>query len=108
MADAEKNIYKLMTIMTEAAIENDVLNELVKLGAKGYTSIDARGKGHRGVRNAAWGLSANVRIEVMDTEENVRKMAAAMKERYYRNYAMLIFLHDVEVIPHDDLEGVWE
>ncbi len=104
----KSNIYKLMTIITEAAVENEVLNDLVKLGAKGYTSVDARGLGHHGVRSAAWGMSANVRIEVMDTEENVRKMAAAMKERYYRNYAMLIFLHDVEVVPHDDLDGVWD
>ncbi len=104
----DENAYKLMTIITEAAIENDVLNELVRLGAKGYTSIDARGKGHRGVRNAAWSMSANVRIEVVDTEQAVREMAAALKARYYRNYAMIIFLHDVEVVPHDDLENVWD
>ena len=89
---------KLLTIVAEAALEHDLVGEIERLGAHGHTITDARGKGGRGIRNAGWNLSANIRIEVVCTAETAHAIAAALRERYYDNYAMILFIGDVEVL----------
>ena len=89
---------KLLTIVTEAALEHELVREIERLGAHGYTVTDARGKGGRGIRNAGWNLSANIRIEVVCTAETAHAIAAALRQRYYGNYAMILFFSDVEVL----------
>ena len=89
---------KLLTIVTEAALEHELVREIERLGAHGYTVTDARGQGSRGVRNAVWDLSANIRIEVICAAHTAHAIAAALRERYYDNYAMILFIGDVEVL----------
>ena len=89
---------KLLTIVTEAALEHQLVQEIERLGAHGYTITDARGKGGRGMRNAGWDHSANIRIEVVCTADTAHVIAAALRERYYDNYAMILFISDVEVL----------
>ena len=89
---------KLLTIVTEAALERELVGEIERLGAHGHTITDARGKGGRGIRNAGWNLSANIRIEVVCTTDTAHAIAAVLRERYYDNYAMILFIGDVEVL----------
>ena len=89
---------KLLTIVTEASLEHELVREIERLGAHGYTVTDARGRGSRGIRNAGWNLSANIRIEVVCAADTAHAIAAALKERYYDNYAMILFIGDVEVL----------
>ena len=46
---------KLLTIVTEALLEAKLCDELIELGATGYTVVNARGSGNRGVRGADCG-----------------------------------------------------
>ncbi len=92
---------KLLTIVTEAALERELAREIERLGAHGYTITDARGKGGRGIRDAGWEVSANIRIEVICTADTAHAIAAALRERYYNNYAMILFIGDVEVLRPD-------
>jgi nitrogen regulatory protein PII len=85
---------KLITIITEAVIENELLSAVEKLGVSGYTACDARGKGHRGVRNAGWEHGANVRVELVCDDDLIEYL----REQYYDNYAMILFVSDVEVL----------
>ena len=89
---------KLLTIVTEAAIEQLVLQDIERLGAHGYTVSDVRGKGRRGVRNSDWGTSTNVRIEVVCAQPTADTIAAHLKTHYYENYAMILFMSDVVVL----------
>lgn len=89
---------KLLTIVTEAALESVLGEEIEKLGAHGYTITDARGKGHHGMRNASWDVSSNIRIEVVCDEKTARDIAAHLRKHYYENYAMILMLSDVEVL----------
>jgi len=70
---------KLLTVITEAAIETRLLRDLERLGAHGYTVTDARGKGSRGVRNAGWEASANIRVEVICSDDTAQALAAQGK-----------------------------
>ena len=89
---------KLLTVVAEAALEHELVREIERLGAHGYTVTDARGRGSRGIRNAGWNLSANIRIEVVCTTDTAHAIAAVLRERYYDNYAMILFIGDVEVL----------
>ncbi len=101
MTNLPFTIRKLMTIVTEAVIEQPLLKDLERLGAHGYTVTSARGKGSRGVRNAGWEADGNIRIEVVCDLDTATSIAAHLKERYYDNYAMVMLLSDVQVMRPD-------
>jgi nitrogen regulatory protein PII len=89
---------KLLTVITEAALETNLCSLLKELGAGGYTVTDARGSGSRGVRDAGWSTSGNVRIEVVCDARIAERIARHLREHYYDDYAMILFTADVEVL----------
>ena len=89
---------KLVTIVAEAALEQRMIKDLERLGAHGYTITDARGKGSRGVRNAEWERSGNIRMEVVCDATIAAAIAMHLSEHYYDNYAMILFIGEVEVL----------
>ncbi|MCH2101920.1 MAG: transcriptional regulator [Planctomycetes bacterium] len=90
---------KLVTIVTESALEPMLKRDLERLGVEGYTILDARGKGHRGSREGNWGnASTNIRIEVVCEEEIALAIAAHCKAVYSDNYGMILYLRDVRVL----------
>ncbi|MBT9461002.1 MAG: transcriptional regulator, partial [Rugosibacter sp.] len=74
---------KLLTVITESAIERDLLADMERLGAHGYTVTDARGKGSRGVRDAGWGEAGNIRVEVLCDDVTAQAIALHLRTRYY-------------------------
>lgn len=93
-----KHMRKLLTVITESALESHLISDIEKLGAHGYTITDARGKGGRGVRNASWDASGNIRVEVICNAQTADAIANHLRERYYDNYAMILTVTDVEVL----------
>lgn len=89
---------KLLTIITESSIENLIVEDLKKLGSKGYTIMDVRGEGSRGNRSAEWEQNRNIKIEVVCVENEAEKIMTYLQDEYYKNYAMISYLSDVEVI----------
>ncbi len=89
---------KLLTVVCEAGLESRLAEDVMRLGAHGYTVTDARGRGSRGVRNAAWDTAANIRLEVVCEEQVAQKIAEHLKKNYYDNFAMILFSVDVEVL----------
>ncbi len=89
---------RLVTIVTEAALESVLLDDLERLGAHGYTVTDARGKGSRGARAGSWDNSTNIRIEVVCDHATAAAIATHLRATYYQNYAMILFCHDVDVL----------
>lgn len=96
---------KLLTVVTEAALESQLTRDLERLGARGYTISNARGKGDRGVREAGWEVDSNIRIDVVCDEATARRLAAHLQERYYDNYAMILLLSDVEVMRSEKFDS---
>lgn len=94
----EMTARKLLTIVTEAAIEDTLVRELEHLGARGYTVTDARGKGSGGQRDATWGPLANIRLEVLCDVATAHAICAALRERYSDNYSMVMYVGDVDVL----------
>ncbi len=89
---------KLLTIITESALERTLVEEIERLGAHGFTITDARGKGNRGVRNSAWETGGNIRIEVVCNTATADAITVYLQAHYYDNYAMIVFVADVDVL----------
>ncbi|MDJ0698525.1 MAG: transcriptional regulator [Woeseiaceae bacterium] len=95
MAENER---KLVTIVTEAALETELCESLLQLGASGYTVTEASGSGSRGVRDAGWSSNSNVRVEVVCSAELAAKIADHVRLKYYDHYAMILFEETVRVL----------
>jgi hypothetical protein len=92
---------RLLTIVTEAVLERELVTELEALGVRGYTITDARGKGGRGTRKSDWAQEGNIRVEIVCETAVAERVAARLRERYYDHYAMILFLQDVSVLRPD-------
>ena len=88
----------LLTVFTEATLEHVLIKDMDRQGIRGYTISDARGKGSRGVRDAAWDESRNIRIEIICARQQAETLLAHLQERYYSNYAMVAYFSEVEVL----------
>jgi hypothetical protein len=94
-------IRKLLTVVCEASLERAVAVDLSRLGARGYTITDARGLGAQGERDGLWPPSANIRIEILCDAAVAEVIAFELKNRYYKQYSMVIFIADVQVLRPD-------
>jgi hypothetical protein len=92
---------KLITIITEAIIETELCADIEALGASGYTISNARGSGSRGIRNAGWSASSNIRIEVVCGDAIAASLAKHVSDKYYNDYAMILFESDIKVMRPD-------
>ncbi len=89
--------FVLLTIFTEAALESTIAEDVMRLGARGYTITDSRGCGSHGVRSGAWGEGSNIRIEVIGNEDMIGKIIVHLRDSYDQNYGLLMVTGRVEV-----------
>jgi hypothetical protein len=92
---------RLLTVVTEAVLERELVAELESLGVRGHTITDARGRGSRGRRQSDWAQDGNIRLEVVCEPALAERVAARLRERYYDHYAMILFMQDVNVLRPD-------
>lgn len=88
----------LITVVTEAALEAVLLQELDALGVSGYTVSDARGRGSRGTRRSAWRESSNIRVEIVCSDELANRIVALLRDKFYDNFAMVLWRQPAEVL----------
>lgn len=98
LADSHR---KLVTVITEANLERDLVRELDALGVAGYTVSDARGRGDKGLRVSHWGHSSNIRVEIVCDTSLAERVLARLREKYYAHYAIVMWVVDVEVLRPD-------
>lgn len=89
---------KLVVLICEEAMESSVAPDLMTAGAKGYTVCEARGRGARGVRDARWLLSSNVRIEILCHEDVAQRLVDMLAAKYSENFGLVVYVQDAQVI----------
>jgi nitrogen regulatory protein PII len=92
---------KLLTVVTEAALERRLIEDLHELGVWGYTIVPARGAGERGERAADWEQARSLKIEIVCEAAVAEKVARHVHDSYFRDYAVVLWLADVEVLRPD-------
>lgn len=91
---------KLVTIIAERILEEQIIEQVLKMGARGYTVTDARGKGSRGVRASEW-EGPDVKIETVVSDDVASKILEHIARRYFAHYAVIVYTQDVDVVRGD-------
>jgi nitrogen regulatory protein PII len=93
---------KKVVIITESILKDKILDHITSMGAKGYTIDTVCGKGERGIRGddmpPLGDFLRNIKVEVLTTEEIAEKIAISVIEKFFKNYAGIVYMHDVSVI----------
>ncbi len=87
----------LLTIITETVLEDILLDEIVELGAVGYTVTDARGRGTHGTRAGRWTQGGNIRIDVVGNAALCKRIVDHLQAGYEQNYGLLMYTTPVEL-----------
>lgn len=96
---------QLLTIFTEAVLEDTLIDEIMALGAKGYTISEARGRGAHGLRTGKWTVGANLRFEVVGDPALCARIAAQLQANYGRDYGLMMFTSSVDLLNHAESSG---
>lgn len=91
---------KLVTIVAEAVIEEKLLDDLRRLGARGYTLTAAQGEGTRGIRASDW-EARNVRIDTVVSAGVADAILACLAREYFDRWAVIGYVSDVDVVRGD-------
>ena len=88
---------KLITIITEAILEERIIREIRQLGAKGYTISEVRGEGSRGIHASDW-EGKNSKIELLVSAEVAARIFNYVADQFFAHYAVIVYAQDVQVI----------
>lgn len=89
--------FKRVTIVAESLLEERITHDLERLGARGWTVLEARGTGARGAR--AGGVEGrNVKIETIVGDEAARRILEHVAAIYFRDFAVIAYMDSVEVL----------
>ena len=93
---------KKIVIITEKLIVDGVIKIIDACGGAGYTVIAAGGKGSRNLRSTERAVVvdafANVKVEVITSEEIANRIADEVAAKYFKDYSGITYLQDVEVL----------
>mgnify|MGYP006282279143 CR=1 FL=1 len=90
---------KLVTVVGETVIMDDVAKEGVKLGATGYTLAEVIGQGSRSARNViVTGASKTMKCEFVVPMDVAEKILTHVSHTYFQHYACIAWLSDVQVV----------
>ena len=88
---------KLVTIVAEEVIAPKLAEDLMRLGASGYTMTEAHGQGSRGKRLGRVG-EVNMRIEAIVNPDVADAIFRHLAAQYFPRYATIAWLSDVAVM----------
>ena len=88
---------KLVTIIAEPVLEEQLVGELHRLGARGHTVSVAHGAGSRGL-HAADPPGQVIRVECLVTPEVADRILDHVAGHYFEDYSVVAFVSQVEVV----------
>jgi hypothetical protein len=93
----ETHARKLLTIITEGALERPLVADARRFGAQGYTVLEVRGGGMHAEREGTWEADRSIELQVVCGAEVAERIAAHVLTQYAPNYAVALYLSDVQV-----------
>lgn len=91
---------KLITIVSERILKNQIIKKILECGAKGYTMIEATGEGSRGIRASEF-EGRNIKLEVIASDEVANKIFQVIRTEYFENFAVIVYSQNVQVVRGD-------
>jgi nitrogen regulatory protein P-II 2 len=90
---------RLVTVVGESVIMEDIAEAGLKLGATGYTLSEVVGEGARSARNVAVTAGAKtMKLEFVVPSEVAVAILTHVSHEYFEHYAVIAWLSDVHVV----------
>jgi len=91
---------KLVSVVGESVIMEDIAEEGIKLGATGYTMSEVIGHGSRSARNvgSTAGGAKTLKIEFVVPSDVAVEILTHVSHEYFEHYAVIAWLSDVSVM----------
>jgi hypothetical protein len=89
-----------ITVVADEVLEHTLLEQFIKLGAKGYTCMDCRGKGRHAVVEDIF-TAALVRIELLVQPDVADAIIDYLHREVFQKYACTVCSETVEVVRTD-------
>jgi nitrogen regulatory protein P-II 2 len=86
----------LLTIVSEAILEERLIRDVEARGATGWTVTPCRGHGSGGA-DAGDFEGGNVRLEVLVPTERLEPVWDVLREQYFERYSVVAWSHPVRV-----------
>ena len=85
----------LLTIVTEAILENDLVDLFNRRQIRGWTIVAARGKGDH------FDANENIQLELLTTTATAEALATEIMQEFGQDYALVQWLSEVRVLRAD-------
>jgi nitrogen regulatory protein P-II 2 len=99
----EKPLFQLVTIIADESLRKTIEEEIVNLGASGYTVSVVEGKGKNGARDDAWS-GRNIKLETIVPNAIGERILAHLSTKYFNRYAVIVYTFDVRTIRSEHFE----
>jgi hypothetical protein len=90
-----------VTVVVDARLEDMLVKQFVKLGAKGYTCVDCRGGGEHEVVQDVFAASTRVRIETIVQAPVAEAIMKYLHQPQFDHYALCACVETVQVAAGD-------
>jgi len=92
--------FKLVTIFSDDALQDEIITELKKCGVKGYTIEDAKGEGlHRARLSELEGTI--IRIETVCNNAKCDEVMKMLSEKFFNEFSVIAYVSDVQVLRNE-------
>ena len=90
---------KLVTVVGEPTIMEEMATRGMSLGATGYTLTETSGRGSRGVRQlVVTGAANTMKLEFVVTIDIAEQILAIVARRFFGHRACIAWMEDVQVM----------
>jgi nitrogen regulatory protein P-II 2 len=91
---------QLITIVAEAVVEQKLIDDIKRCGAKGYSASHVRGEGVTG-KNTLDLNGPSIRLESVVTEKVATAILEMLAEKYFDKYAVIAWITPARVARPD-------
>jgi len=91
-----------VTIVADSKLEESLLKHICKLGAKGYTCVDCRGRGEHEILQDVFTATSRVRIETIVQPKVAEALMKYLDSPQYHQQALTACVEPVQVLASDN------
>ncbi|MFM1751294.1 MAG: hypothetical protein RL119_256 [Actinomycetota bacterium] len=93
----QTSIRQLVTIISEAVVEQKLIDDIKSCGAKGYSISHVRGEGATGNRSLDLN-GPSVRLETVVTDKVAEKILEMLAAKYFGTFATVAWITPIQVV----------
>jgi nitrogen regulatory protein PII len=86
-----------ITVVTHNRLEETLVSQFAKFGAKGYTAMDCRGQGEHELLQDVFAGATRVRIEVIVQPDVAEKILAYLEDPQFQHQPIMASVESLEV-----------